>query len=104
MCQLVAGLTECMIGRWTRSQAEKKVFRWVVALDYRLDTPFEIILVTPTSGNGLTELLAPLRHHFVPNRLIAIAQEGDDVLEKSANLPIIKYRKVSGGTATAYVC
>ena len=23
-------------------------------LDYRLDTPFEIILVTPTSGNGLT--------------------------------------------------
>ena len=54
MCQLVAGLTECMIGRWTRSQAEKKVFRWVVALDYRLDTPFEIILVTPTLGNGLT--------------------------------------------------
>ena len=36
--------------------------------------------------------------------MIAIAQEGDDFLEKSANLPMIKYRKVSGGTATAYVC
>ena len=58
MCQLVAGLTECMIRLWTRSQAEKKISPWVVALDYRLDTPFEIILVTPTSGNGLTELLA----------------------------------------------
>ena len=40
----------------------------------------------------------------MPNRVIAIAQEGDDFLEKSANLPMIKYRKVSGGTATAYVC
>jgi len=44
----------------------------------------------------------------VPNRVIAIAQEGDDFLEKSANLPIIKYRKVLDGTetatATAYVC
>ena len=43
-----------MIRLWTRSQAEKKGFRWVGALDYRLDTPFEIILVAPTSGNGLT--------------------------------------------------
>ena len=40
----------------------------------------------------------------MPNRVIAIAQEGDDFLEKSANLPIIKYRKVLDGTATAYVC
>ena len=58
MCQLVAELTECTIRLWTRSQAEKKISRWVVAVDYRLDTPFEIILVTPASGNGLTELLA----------------------------------------------
>ena len=38
--------------------------------------------------------------------MIAIAQEGDDFLEKSANLPIIKSRKVLDGTATvtAYVC
>ena len=40
--------------------------------------------------------------------MIAIAQEGDEFLEKSANLPIIKYRKVLDGTATAtataYVC
>ncbi len=78
MCQLVAGLTECMIRLWTRSQAEKKISRWVVAVDYRLDTPFEIIFVTPTSGNGLTELLAPLRRRFVLNRAIAIAEEGDD--------------------------
>ena len=44
----------------------------------------------------------------MPNRVIAIAQEEDDLLEKSANLPIIKYRKVLDGrataTATAYVC
>ena len=42
----------------------------------------------------------------MPNRVIAIAQEGDEFLEKSANLPIIKYRKVLDGTetATAYVC
>ena len=38
--------------------------------------------------------------------MIANAQEGDDFLEKPANLPIIKYRKVLDGTATAtaYVC
>ncbi|MDC0039310.1 hypothetical protein OAJ78_06605 [Gammaproteobacteria bacterium] len=47
-----------MIRLWARSQAEKEISRWMVALDYRLDTPFEIILVTPTLGNGLTELLA----------------------------------------------
>ncbi|MDG2076780.1 MAG: hypothetical protein P8J24_09490 [Arenicellales bacterium] len=40
----------------------------------------------------------------MPNRVIAIAEEGDDFLEKSANLPIIMHRKVLDGTATAYVC
>ena len=44
----------------------------------------------------------------MPNRVIAITKEGDDFLEKLANLPIIKYRKVLAGsatvTATAYVC
>jgi len=60
--------------------------------------------MAPTTGNGLTELLAPIRRHFVPNRVIAIAQEGDDFVQKTANLPIIKHRKVLDGTATAYVC
>ena len=50
----------------------------LVALDYRLDTPFEIILVAPSTGNGLSELLAPIRRNFVPNRVLAIAQEGED--------------------------
>ena len=36
--------------------------------------------------------------------MIAITKEGDDFLEKSANLPIIKYRNVLDGRATAYVC
>lgn len=76
----------------------------LVALDYRLDTPFEIILVAPSTGNGLSELLAPIRRNFVPNRVLAIAQEGDDFAQKAVDIPIIKHRKVLDDTATAYVC
>jgi len=76
----------------------------LVALDYRLDTPFEIILVAPPTGNGLTELLAPIRRNFVPNRVLAITHEGDDFAEKAADIPIIRHRKVLDGVATAYVC
>jgi hypothetical protein len=49
----------------------------LLALDYRLDTPKEIVIVTPGSRDEAEPFLAPLRASFVPNRILAILKESE---------------------------
>ena len=75
-----------------------------VALDFMLDTPKEIIIVAPALGAELDTMLVPLRNTFVPNRIVSIVFEGDD-LEAIAKLaPIVTGKRSRGGKVTAYVC
>ena len=77
-----------------------------LAVDYQLDTPKEIIIVSPGPGSGpeLDAMLAPLRSIFLPNRTLSVVIEGAD-LEAHAKLsPIVKGKRAQGGKVTAYVC
>jgi uncharacterized protein YyaL (SSP411 family) len=77
-----------------------------LAVDYLLDTPKEIIIVSPGPGSGqqLDAMLAPLRSTFLPNRTLSVVIEGAD-LEAHAKLsPMLKGKLAQRGKVTAYVC
>jgi uncharacterized protein YyaL (SSP411 family) len=87
------------LSRGSTGQAEM-----AIALDYQLDTPKEIVIVSPASGEGLQEMLAPLRRTFLPNKSVSIVREGAE-LERHATLaPLVRGKKARRGATTAYVC
>jgi uncharacterized protein YyaL (SSP411 family) len=75
-----------------------------IALDYQLDTPKEVIIVAPASGEGLDEMLRPLRSSFLPNRIVSVAREGEDLAAQAHNSPLLKSKRAIRGKTTAYVC
>ncbi len=77
----------------------------LLALDYHLDTPKEIILVRPRAGDGdLGTLLAPLRRSYVPNRVLAVVKQGPELAAHSAQVPMLAGKVARDGRVTAYVC
>jgi uncharacterized protein YyaL (SSP411 family) len=77
----------------------------LLALDFLLDTPKEIVLVHPADEQaGLGELVAPLRRSFVPNRTLVVVAEGADLETRAELLPLVKGKTAQRGRATAYVC
>ena len=75
----------------------------LLALDFQLDTPKEVIIVTPGSRGGAEPFLARLRQTFLPNRVLAVIPEA----ELSAHvklLPLVDGKRAIKGKPTAYVC
>ena len=76
----------------------------LLALDFRLDFPKEIVIVTRGARQDAEPLLARLRSSFVPNRTIVIAREGPDLEQQAKLVPLLKGKVAQGGRPTAYVC
>jgi len=77
----------------------------LLAVDMQLDTPKEIVVVRPAGSEaGIDALLAPLRASFVPNRVLVVAAEGENLDAQVAQVPLLRGKKAQGGRATAYVC
>ena len=76
----------------------------LLALDFALDAPREIVIVAPTSRAEAAPLLAELRRQFVPNRVLAVAVEGADLARQAERGPLLTGKTAIGGRATAYVC
>jgi uncharacterized protein len=75
----------------------------LAALDFHLDTPLEIVLVSPPGG-GAPALEAVLRRAFVPNRAYVAASEGRELDERARVVPLLEGKRALRGAATAYVC
>jgi uncharacterized protein YyaL (SSP411 family) len=73
------------------------------ALDYALDQPLEIVLVTPTPA-AAAALVEAQRSIFVPNRIYVVASEGEDLAAQARLVPLLDGKTTRGGKATAYVC
>jgi hypothetical protein len=73
----------------------------LLALDYRLDTPKEIVIVTPRSREKAAPFLAELRTRFVPNRILVVVAGGDG---PGGLVPLVEGKVPLGGKATGYVC
>ena len=70
----------------------------LVALDFQLDRPKQVVIVSPT-GIEPTELLARFRKVFVPNRVLLRVVEGT-----ASGSPLSEGKVARGGKPTAYVC
>jgi uncharacterized protein YyaL (SSP411 family) len=77
----------------------------LIALDFYLDRPKEIVIVAPEGKIKETEpFLDELRKQFLPNRTLTVATEGDNIESHARFIPIAKKKFALGGKTTAYVC
>ena len=73
----------------------------LLALDFALDTPKEIVIVTAGGRAAAEPLLRAVRGTFVPNRVLVVPSD----TERVAHLvPLVEGKVAQGGRPTAYVC
>jgi uncharacterized protein len=73
------------------------------ALDFLLDEPREIVVVTPGDRAAAEPFLRELAQVFLPNRLlIALPESAVPALEK--RLPVLEGKRALNGRTTAFVC
>jgi uncharacterized protein YyaL (SSP411 family) len=77
----------------------------LLALDFLAEKPKQIAIVAPGGNRQAAQgLLAKLRGVFLPNRVLAIVCEGEE-LERAGELaPFLKGKKADGDRAVAYLC
>ncbi len=81
--------------------------RMLVALDFYLDKPKQVVIVTPATaeppGTETHALLARFRQVFVPNRVLLRVTDGTQATVVPV-APIVEGKVARRGVATAYVC
>ncbi len=86
------------------SQAPGALSELLLACDFSLDTPKELVIVAPTSRKEAEPLLAKLRSTFLPNRVLVVAAQGADFAAQSPLVPLLQGKVARKGQPTAYVC
>jgi uncharacterized protein YyaL (SSP411 family) len=86
------------------AEAPAALSELLLAIDFRLDSPKEVMIVTPTLRKDAEPLLARLRSTFLPNRVLTVAAEGADLAAQARLVPLLQGKVVRKGEATAYVC
>jgi uncharacterized protein len=76
----------------------------LAALDFLLDSPQEIVIVTPGTRSGAQAFLERLKNVYLPNRVLVVAGEGDDLRRQALMIPYLEGKTLRGGKTTAYVC
>jgi uncharacterized protein YyaL (SSP411 family) len=76
----------------------------LLAVDFHLDAPKQIVIVSPGGRAEAEPLLAVLRGRFVPNRVLVVASEAEDLEALTRRVPALEGKRALGGRATAYVC
>jgi uncharacterized protein YyaL (SSP411 family) len=72
------------------------------ALDFALDRPKEIVLVTTADDDGAA-LLQVLRRAFLPNRVL-VRVKAEEVEALTPQIPLVEGKRPLQGKATVYVC
>jgi uncharacterized protein YyaL (SSP411 family) len=73
----------------------------LLALDWQLDAPKQVVIATTRSRAEAAPFLAALRRQLVPNRILAVTVPGDTL---GALVPVVEGKVPLGGRATGYVC
>jgi hypothetical protein len=76
----------------------------LLAVEFRLDTPREIVVVTPPGAAGAGALLAVLRRAYVPNRVLVVVPEGKPLADLGTRVPLVRGKAARDGKATVFVC
>ena len=77
----------------------------LMALDYHLDAPKEIVIVFPKGRKGdVAPFWAQFRKRLLPNRILVVAAQGRDLDRHARVVPVAAGKKVINDRVTAYVC
>ncbi len=76
----------------------------LLALETRLDTIKQIVLVRSAGAEDPPALLAPLRRSYAPNGVVVRVAEGKDLAAHAVLIPLVAGKVARDGRATAYVC
>ncbi len=86
-------------------QAPTSLSEMLLALDFFLDSPKEIVVVTAAgSRDDADPFLAVLRRTYLPNKVLSVVSEGQDVRAQADLIPLVKGKVARKGLVTAYVC
>ncbi|MCP4004557.1 MAG: thioredoxin domain-containing protein, partial [bacterium] len=86
------------------TQRPTSIAEMLLAVDYQTETTKEIVIVAPSSGADPSAMLAPLRNHYLPSRIVSIVRQGADLEAHAGVVPLVRDKKAQGGAVTAYVC
>ena len=78
--------------------------RMLSALDFFLDRPKEIAIVKASTDDTAEPFLEQLRRHFLPNRVLTIVTQGDELTTHQQVVPWLEAKRAIKGKVTAYVC
>ena len=73
----------------------------LLALDWQLDAPKQLVIATMRSREEAAPFLAVLRARLVPNRILAVTMPDDDL---AALVPVAEGKGPMAGRVTGYVC
>jgi uncharacterized protein YyaL (SSP411 family) len=76
----------------------------LLGVDFYLDAPKEVLIVTPNAVKQADPLLAELRSRFLPNRVLSVVSEGTMLDAHEKRIPILELKVARDTHATAYVC
>jgi uncharacterized protein YyaL (SSP411 family) len=86
------------------ARAPGRMSEMLIAVDYLLDVPREVVVVSPATDTPMTELLETLGSTFLPNRAFTMVTEGAAVDKRKMLVPWVAEKRSMKGKATAYVC
>lgn len=86
------------------SRSPSSLSEMLLAVDFQLDTAKQIVIVVPTSPAQARPFLQKLRSSFLPNRVLTIVAEGQDLTERARLVPLVENKVAQRGLATVYVC
>ena len=78
--------------------------RFLVALDFYLDTPQEVAIVGASDAEDTRVLLRAVRRRFRPNQVVALMDPDADVGAVGQEVPLLAGKSQLDGRATAYLC
>jgi len=76
----------------------------LVALEFSLARPLQIVIAGKPGAPDTEALLRELRAHFIPNKIMLLAEGGEGQQWLGEQLPFIKTTGPVEGRAAAYVC
>ena len=88
----------------TLEEAPTALSEMLLALDFALDGPREVVLVWPEGEPAPEAFLSVLRRQFLPNRALCGAPEGEGVARLGRVAAVAAGKVAAGGKPTAYVC
>ncbi len=76
----------------------------LVALDFSLGQPRQIVIAGKRDANETQALLAEVHRHFIPNKILILADGGESQKYLEEKLEALREMKPVEGKAAAYVC